>query len=613
MKPDIERYARKIIGSDSSDVVSLAVTCLDKDYDMKKTFSKLSSLVSESRATKFTEKLFSLVDKLHNSTSKKRRREENEEEDRPTEKKSKLIKSEEPSGALEPGIDKIKEMMAKAQKEIQQRKIQMNLTTPQSAPSVAAGQQLNDDISERLKRASELKAQIQARIQSSNISNVIGQAVSVPLNVPPPIVLDNSGRAIDPKTGQPVQLQMYTPTLKANIKTTKKDQVKEKPKEAPQLSKFFDNRIALKSATRNKKKMIFFEPGKFVKIGDMMRAKAQLEILQNEVATAAKKTGIASAAKLAVVQPKQENTGDVPDVEWWDSVILKADTYSNFSEPSPANFEDVTNFDVITNLIEHPIQLKPHVDKDQKVELPLMLTKKETKKMRKQNRAEAQKEIQEKIRLGLMQPPGPKVKMSNLMRVLGTEAVQDPTKVEMHVRAQMAKRVKDHEEANAARKLTKEQLREKNIKKIKEDTSSGVIVSVYRIRDFSDKKKQFKVQTNAMQLFMTGIVVVYSGCTVVVVEGGRKQQDKFKKLMLRRIKWENGKISDDSDDEGDIESAKANDCKLIWEGSVKNRAFGEMKFNFSPSEAYAREQFKRHSVEHYWDLAFSSTVLETTE
>ena len=30
--------------------------------------------------------------------------------------------------------------------------------------------------------------------------------------------------------------------------------------------------------------------------------------------------------------------------------------------------------------------------------------------------------------------------MANLMRVLGTEAVQDPTKIEQHVRAQMEKR-----------------------------------------------------------------------------------------------------------------------------------------------------------------------------
>lgn len=43
------------------------------------------------------------------------------------------------------------------------------------------------------------------------------------------------------------------------------------------------------------------------------------------------------------------------------------------------------------------------------------------------------------------------------MRVLGTEAVHDPTKIEAHVREQMANRQKAHEEANNARKLTVEQ------------------------------------------------------------------------------------------------------------------------------------------------------------
>ena len=70
--------------------------------------------------------------------------------------------------------------------------------------------------------------------------------------------------------------------------------------------------------------------------------------------------------------------------------------------------------------------------------------------------------------------------MSNLMRVLGNEAVQDPTKIEAHVRAQMAKRQKEHQDANAARKLTTEQRKEKKINKIKEDTSSEVHVAIYR-------------------------------------------------------------------------------------------------------------------------------------
>jgi len=38
----------------------------------------------------------------------------------------------------------------------------------------------------------------------------------------------------------------------------------------------------------------------------MTDAQAQLEKLQNEIAQAAKKTGIASAAKLATIQPKKD-------------------------------------------------------------------------------------------------------------------------------------------------------------------------------------------------------------------------------------------------------------------------------------------------------------------
>lgn len=62
--------------------------------------------------------------------------------------------------------------------------------------------------------------------------------------------------------------------------------------------------------------------------------------------------------------------------------------------------------------------------------------------MRKQRRREEEKEKQEMIQFGLIPKPEPKVKMSNLMRVLGSEAVQDPTKVEAHVRAQVADRQK---------------------------------------------------------------------------------------------------------------------------------------------------------------------------
>ena len=46
------------------------------------------------------------------------------------------------------------------------------------------------------------------------------------------------------------------------------------------------------------------------------------------------------------------------------------------------------------------------------VPLQVILTKKERKKLRRQNRNEAQKELQEKVRLGLLPPAEPKGMLS---------------------------------------------------------------------------------------------------------------------------------------------------------------------------------------------------------
>ena len=64
----------------------------------------------------------------------------------------------------------------------------------------------------------------------------------------------------------------------------------------------------------------------------------------------------------------------------------------------------------------------------------------ERKKISRQRRLEREKEKQELISQGLLEPPPPKVKISNLMRVLGDRAVADPSAIEAEVRAQMAER-----------------------------------------------------------------------------------------------------------------------------------------------------------------------------
>ena len=48
--------------------------------------------------------------------------------------------------------------------------------------------------------------------------------------------------------------------------------------------------------------------------------------------------------------------------------------------------------------------------------------------------------LQDLIAQGLLEPPKPKVKISNMMRVLGENAVMDPTAIESEVRQQMQER-----------------------------------------------------------------------------------------------------------------------------------------------------------------------------
>ena len=70
----------------------------------------------------------------------------------------------------------------------------------------------------------------------------------------------------------------------------------------------------------------------------------------------------------------------------------------------------------------------------------------------------------------------------------------------------------------------------------------------------------------------------------------------------------------DEDEDSDTESArrkqKQNACYVVWEGKVHDRAFNDWKIRHFSTEGLARDHLKRHSVEHYWDLALSETIVE---
>lgn len=147
---------------------------------------------------------------------------------------------------------------------------------------------------------------------------------------PAPLILDSEGRTVD-VTGKEVQLTHVAPTLKANIRARKREvfsqQMHDKQSEDTVESTFFDPRIPTKANVRTKRSLKFHEPGKFIQLADKMRIKSQLEKLQNEISQIARKTGISSAAKLAQLAPKGEDQAEeIPTMEWWDSVIINADS-----------------------------------------------------------------------------------------------------------------------------------------------------------------------------------------------------------------------------------------------------------------------------------------------
>uniref|UniRef100_A0A158QGP0 Ubiquitin-like domain-containing protein n=1 Tax=Rodentolepis nana TaxID=102285 RepID=A0A158QGP0_RODNA len=332
-------------------------------------------------------------------------------------------------GPIAPGqlsSAKIRELMENAQRTIAERKQSLGIKTIPAQPVIVPqGLIANPEIAEKARKAAELQARIASRFES---------VVNAPEPTPPAddpirkereqmrhLIFDEHGKTIDAVTGEEIRIPQRTPTLKANVRALKAQTVKEvveqkstKPAtKSPTKNLYFDSRLNLKSAARPKRQLSFFEPGQFVQLGQRLRTKAQLDKLQESIAQAAKRTGIASAAKLATIQPKRKvDESSVPDVEWWDAYILK-DGITDYGTSD--EYDDViklVNESWITDLIEHPIKLKAPTALDKIPEIPLLLTKKERKKLRRQNRQEAQKERQERVRLGLEKPPEPKVKGS---------------------------------------------------------------------------------------------------------------------------------------------------------------------------------------------------------
>lgn len=310
-----------------------------------------------------------------------------------------------------------------------------------------------------------------------------------------------------------------------------------------------------------------------------------------------------------------------PEAEWWDVPLLPSKAYADLDQGLAAlNIRNDSS--PITIYVQHPIPIPAPGDKDAVALKPVMLTKSEQKKMRKQRRQAELQDKRDRVRMGLIPPDAPKVRLANLMKVLTSDAVQDPTRVEARVRREVAMRKHGHEKMNAGRKLTDEQRREKKEAKKLEEERRGLVGAVYRVRTLADPAHQFKVRKNAEQNNLTGVCIYHPSFSMVYVEGAAKLMTKYEKLMTRRINWteaapargeEEVELDGGSQDGGEggmagsgaATSSKAaapgedgeygtaslqdNRCDLVWKGDVRERLFKSFRTKVCPTDAAAKE------------------------
>lgn len=312
-----------------------------------------------------------------------------------------------------------------------------------------------------------------------------------------------------------------------------------------------------------------------------------------------------------------------PDAEWWDLALLPSKTYDDVPDKPlapgtavPDTFPLIEHdTSPVDHLVQHPIPIPPPTANIQVQPHGVILTKQEMKKMRRQRRAAEQQDKRDRIKMGLLPPDPPKVKLSNLMRVLGNEAIADPTKVEARVRREVAARHELHERTNAERMLTDEERRARRIYKTKSEEAKGIWCHVYRVRHLVSPSHRFKVRKNAQQHHLSGLILVHPDLSLVIVEGSAKALKAYKRLMLVRIDWTDpGRPKDQDEGEAPAPESETfdlhdNTCECVFEGPVRERALpmGVVKMEDCASDLKVKERLGPQ-LAGYWDVAKRSSM-----
>jgi U4/U6 small nuclear ribonucleoprotein PRP3 len=412
------------------------------------------------------------------------------------------------------------------------------------------------------------------------------------------------------------------PTTKGNrVSETPKPELKPKaaagkqkqPQDDEEIENpYYDPKSAGQVRGRVPRAIVFHEQGKYLDQASKLRAQSRLEQIKKKLAQEARRAGLDENSErgFLVQQP--------PDIEWWDEGILSDKTYDCIDQPEKVKIDSEDS--IITIYVQHPPLLKAPQDQRLVEIKPMYLTTKEQQKLRRMRRAADLKEHQAKIRLGLEPPPPPKVKRGNMMRVMGEQAIADPTAVEQLVEAQIKQRQDDHTTSNQERKLTKEQQHAKLAQNQAKDAQKGLYMCVFKINTLAYGKHRYQIDQNAKEYSLTGVTIFNPDQNLVIVEGGIHGITKYKKLMLQRIKWQDNAPPTDiqaekqasepkwmrsMDDVGNLKDHSSNKCILVFEGEIKKNSFRKWGSKMCETAGEARELLARSKLDSLWALAKS--------
>lgn len=576
-------------------------------------------------------------------------------------------------------VDGVKEVKKRRSRFMDATPAVINPTVPAAADAAAIAAALEAKLAQELEAVSSMLQNARQPPQQQQQNQVPRKAV------PFKLLVDSQGREIDEFGNLVVQdsLVKTAAVNKAGDQSQKKT-IKENPylshrtnrpegemgngngAEIPKLfePEMVDPRLLFTDrSARARKALNFVEAGKYIEEAEKTRLKEERKVIagytsgrkvleRKSVADANSAVGgdiegiregenmDVSTPVVSIDVPYPSDGGIVPAMEWWDEAYLPKEIRElRRKSMAPANADHLSLLDISNSktyrYVQHPISVKPLGGEKAQLPLPMFLTKKERKRIRKTTRLEKEQEKRDKQMMGLIPAPEPKFKLSNFMKILGDQAVADPSKVELKVLEQMKQRQLTHEMRNQAAKLTPAERKEKKIRKLQEDTSKQVHVALFRIADFSSQKFRFKVDVNAQQYFLSGLVMLNEekgSFALVIAEGGPKGIRKFSRLLTHRIPWGAPpnplNAEEGNDDEEEIDEADEDDgvndmgmvanggvngsnnsghCTVLWQGCVPKRTFSGFKFQECRNAAACRKYLETKQVAHYWDMTVSAS------